>query len=543
MSVDEQCVELQADELTVLESIYPSQIVVHPNPTSKPGQLLTLTIPISLPSPTFLSLPSSASTSLHVTHLPPLNVRLVLPPVYPLEAPPRAVSLRASLPGQDAAWLARGVLERVTDRLARMWDEDRAGGEGVGVLWRWWMWVGGGEFLIDLGLQKGDTIELQPPPSVPASTLHTALKSFNAAQLRDSFASTAFDCAICFETRKGKACVELACACVFCTPCLSACWTLAISEGSIENVACPSVECTKARAQVDRQATDGDVAPELVESVVGPELRTRWETLKETRRAEIDPRWTTCPRPTCQAPVPPPAKPTADQLAAHAAIASRAIRLSDISKPASAAVSAPPTPPPTAAPAADAAEDRWDRFRLCPRCSFSFCLYCSATWHGAHTPCAFPQMSAIVQEYLGHPEGSEGRARIEVQRGRANIERMVARWREDEENRKWLESRTRGCAGCGVRVEKSHGCNHMTCGRCMAHFCYRCGDSISPADPYTHYRRPGHPCFERLFDQDEIDRFAREIQTGADGGGGGDVEAGEAGMEWNELRGVWEWWQ
>lgn len=69
---------------------------------------------------------------------------------------------------------------------------------------------------------------------------------------------------------------------------------------------------------------------------------------------------------------------------------------------------------------------------------------------------------------------------MEFRKGKANIERMVAKWQEDEENRKWLESRTRPCAGCGVRVEKSHGCNHMTCGRCNAHFCYRCGDSVGP---------------------------------------------------------------
>jgi len=59
-----------------------------------------------------------------------------------------------------------------------------------------------------------------------------------------------------------------------------------------------------------------------------------------------------------------------------------------------------------------------------------------------------------VQEYLSHPEGSEGRKRIEVRRGMGNLEKLVAKWREHEENRKWLQSRTRACAGCGVRVEK-----------------------------------------------------------------------------------------
>ena len=67
---------------------------------------------------------------------------------------------------------------------------------------------------------------------------------------------------------------------------------------------------------------------------------------------------------------------------------------------------------------------------------------------------------------------------MEQRRGKKNIERMVGKYLEEEENKKWLDERTRACAGCGVRVEKSHGCNHMTCGRCGAHFCYRCGISV-----------------------------------------------------------------
>jgi E3 ubiquitin-protein ligase RNF14 len=43
---------------------------------------------------------------------------------------------------------------------------------------------------------------------------------------------------------------------------------------------------------------------------------------------------------------------------------------------------------------------------------------------------------------------------MEARRGKTNIERMVAKWREDEENKKWLEEKTRACSGCGVRVEK-----------------------------------------------------------------------------------------
>lgn len=73
-----------------------------------------------------------------------------------------------------------------------------------------------------------------------------------------------------------------------CLPCLSACWTLAITEGSLENVFCPSVVCTKERATKDSKADNADkgVTPALVESVVGKTLRERWERIKENRIIE-----------------------------------------------------------------------------------------------------------------------------------------------------------------------------------------------------------------------------------------------------------------
>ena len=49
---------------------------------------------------------------------------------------------------------------------------------------------------------------------------------------------------------------------------------------------------------------------------------------------------------------------------------------------------------------------------------------------------------------------------------------------------------------------------------------------IRPSDPYHHFRTPGSSCFEKLFDQAEIERFEREI-------------AGDAG-DGDEALGVWE---
>lgn len=120
-------------------------------------------IPVSLPNPLAthltpsLSQPSSSSTvpSLELSHLPSLSLRLVLPPAYPLCVPPKVVSLRAPLQ-QDASsgnWLSRSCLRSISDKLGKMWEEDKESiGEGSGVIWKWWEWVGNGDFLIDLNL-------------------------------------------------------------------------------------------------------------------------------------------------------------------------------------------------------------------------------------------------------------------------------------------------------------------------------------------------------------------------------------------------------
>jgi E3 ubiquitin-protein ligase RNF14 len=44
------------------------------------------------------------------------------------------------------------------ERLGELWADEAAGGEGVGVLWSWWEWLGSGEFLTAVGLLVDDTL-------------------------------------------------------------------------------------------------------------------------------------------------------------------------------------------------------------------------------------------------------------------------------------------------------------------------------------------------------------------------------------------------
>jgi len=71
----------------------------------------------------------------------------------------------------------------------------------------------------------------------------------------------------------------------------------------------------------------------------------------------------------------------------------------------------------------------------CPLCSEKSCFTCRIPWHASRT-CA------------------------EVKN-------------EDRANEELLERMTKVCPGCGARVEKVDGCDHMTC-RCKSEWCWLC---------------------------------------------------------------------
>ncbi|BGP19075.1 hypothetical protein JCM10213v2_007162 [Rhodosporidiobolus nylandii] len=279
-----------------------------------------------------------------------------------------------------------------------------------------------------------------PSPSTPsaASTpLSTTLRTFNLTA--------------------GKKCLRLAsCGCVFCTPCLRDYFSLLITEGLVRSVACPSTGCVEERARWEKvqgakgheEDRPGRVSAEEVELLCGEESRKRWEWLKEKVRVESDPTIAFCPIDSCQAAVP-------------------------------------------------KIEDE-EKLRICPSCSYSFCQFCRRAWHGVRNACALPQSSAIVQAYLdGSPTERQA---LETRYGAANLKRLVAAYEEERALQEWLQQNATECPGCSCYVNKSSGCNHMTCAKCATHFCYRCGKSISPADPYKHFNTPGGRCYGKLFD-------------------------------------------
>lgn len=86
-----------------------------------------------------------------------------------------------------------------------------------------------------------------------------------------------------------------ACKHVFCRACLESFFVLSITEGLVRNVACPSEECTKARAEYDKKTererkldkgVPGKVSRDELRAIVGDGLLERYEWLCEKQRVE-----------------------------------------------------------------------------------------------------------------------------------------------------------------------------------------------------------------------------------------------------------------
>lgn len=61
----------------------------------------------------------------------------------------------------------------------------------------------------------------------------------------------------------------------------------------------------------------------------------------------------------------------------------------------------------------------------------------------------------------------------------------------------------------------------MTCSKCGAHFCFRCGERLG-TDPYKHFSTPGLGCFNKLFDYVPTELTDEDYVRFAELAGGGD---------------------
>ena len=138
-----------------------------------------------------------------------------------------------------------------------------------------------------------------------------------------------------------------------------------------------------------------------------------------------------------------------------------------------------------------------DTMATCAECDFTFCTFCYNASHGSR-PCKFSrnEIENAAKEY----------DRAKGDNDHAKVNELKKRYGSDIENKfmelkslKLIMETTVKCPKCGQPIEKSDGCNKMTCTKCKCYFCYICGEICDPNAPYTHYQNPKSPCYGQLF--------------------------------------------
>lgn len=81
-------------------------------------------------------------------------------------------------------------------------------------------------------------------PLAPAEALLSRLLIHNEAQRQKTFATTTFDCGVCFMSLPGSECVQLwDCDHIYCRACLAQFCKVQIAEGNVRGVTCPQPGC------------------------------------------------------------------------------------------------------------------------------------------------------------------------------------------------------------------------------------------------------------------------------------------------------------
>jgi E3 ubiquitin-protein ligase RNF14 len=389
-----------------------------------------------------------------LSYLPPLRLQITLPVGYPSEKPP-VVQLSTSPP-----WLPSDIIKRLQQQVFAIWEE-------YGHMQVVFSYI---DFLeqaaeegFDLASKGNGVVELD-------QDIKIALLDFDLKTGRQKFEQETFECGICLEPKKGSSCYRLQkCSHVFCIPCLQDFYNNAITEGDVASVKCLAPDCGVTRnTNTGRVKKSGKtLGPnELLQIPIERPMVQRYVDLKRKKKLESDKNTVYCPRQWCQGPARSKRYPKKD--------------LSQISDEDSDSESEALTP--VDGQTKKPLQLSEDRLKICEDCNYAFCRVCLAGWHGELLRC-WPRSTAELTE-------------------------------EEQATYDYIRKNTSPCPECSVPCQKTHGCNHMNCYQCNAHFCYLCSAWLDPQNPYAHFNNKKIDCYQRLWELEEGDEGAGNVQFG-----------------------------
>jgi E3 ubiquitin-protein ligase RNF14 len=424
-------------ELAALLSIYPEMVCDKMDPYS-----VSLNLDIHLSDPIQIKVidedgNTNNQVNSFISDIPTVKVRIKLPKGYPSDRPPE-VRLRS-----DPDWLSAEKLRSLEQEAIDLWES----WGHVEVIFT---------YLDTLNEQGQDAFGLRDKAAGNAILLsgpkYLEIMSFQAKARKARFNQQTFSCEVCLAPKKGSDCYQMSrCGHVFCKKCIMDYYTSCIVEGDVNKVQCMAFGCFIPTATGKKMYPT--IAPaELLQIPLARTIVQRYADMKRKKKMEADKTTVYCPRSWCQAPARSKKYPKLDDIS----------QLTEAEDPD--AISQPPAP--TKASPAESNED--DRLAICESCSFAFCKRCSASWHGIYKRC-----------------------KVELPTDEISA--------EEQASLDFIRKNTSECPTCLTGVQKSSGCNHMTCTSCRTHFCYLCGSWLSKDNPYKHYSVSGTDCYQQLF--------------------------------------------
>lgn len=389
-----------------------------------------------------------------ICHLPAIRCLFEDRKGYPSDIAPKLV-----ISGGEG-WLEGSLRQKWEAELMKLWQETHDQ-----IVFTW----------IDHLIDVVANIEMAEVDVSDESLFNRLLETEKRTKLQEFEAST-WSCGICLNEKSGSESVRIdRCGHVFCKRCLKEYLGRAIDQGEIDLVHCPSIECTEAAvARLDRiqSPADGDLSqfeheffqpqldPSLLASIVSRKQLDRFNSLFERfqfdRYRQIMPeRVVECPRESCK----------------------------------------------TSFLAGDT------KLAICPKCQFAFCSICHHSWHGDANSCrsiiGHNVPRADLDDWINNETDSLIRKNLAFKYGRHAIQIAVEEYLSDTLFEKLILSDDSGivrCPACKMPIQRSEGCNKMTCSRCHTFFCNLCCTVLDKDDPYAHFNDPYSPCYQRLFE-------------------------------------------
>lgn len=136
-----------------------------------------------------------------IRYLPPVQLHITIPPLYPLEAAPE---LEIS-----CLWLDRPRREKAREHMLQMFEETYRG--GAGVMYSWVEWCRSGELMAALGLDRAMEVVLEEEEGVQWEARLLALFQHNYAKESEAFQRAMVCCMICMDEKEGRCFTPLHC--------------------------------------------------------------------------------------------------------------------------------------------------------------------------------------------------------------------------------------------------------------------------------------------------------------------------------------------